>query len=433
MATNTYRIKVGEDGKGFDFHLVPGKNLYTGFKPFEKEFSTPNSLEEDVLNLAAGVYGADLIIKRQEREQNIRSIELTIDVVNLHAFERVKKNIENALFIVSRDNWTLKFIQKAGAAVSTFDWTDKAGSVLLFSGGLDSLSAAIKFLSENKDVVLLSHNSKGNAVVDESQRNVHQSLEDFFERSVRHIHITVYGRKSEGLTFTEDRENSQRTRSFLFLTLATLVTRRCGFNKVLFMAENGQFAIHLPLNQSRVGPFSTHTADPHFVEEVKGAFRQLLSNPKFEIENPFLYMTKAEVVEIIPKSFRGNLKYSASCWMISRTPEHKHCGYCVPCISRRIALEYHGINIREYDYDVFGADLNALLSDDDRKRNITDYLEFISKFKKVTAANKDQILMEFPELYNPHINVDSALELYGRVSQQSYKVLDGYPTIKKIL
>ena len=71
------------------------------------------------------------------------------------------------------------------------------------------------------------------------------------------------------------RENSQRTRSFLFLTLAALVTRRCGFNKVLFMAENGQFAIHLPLNSSSVGPFSTHTADPQFIQLIKYAFKLL--------------------------------------------------------------------------------------------------------------------------------------------------------------
>lgn len=429
----SHRVKVGDDGAGFDFHLVPGKNLYTGSKHFEKEFDTPNSLEEDLFNLAAGVYGADLIVKRQEREQNIRSIELTIDVVNLHAFERVRTILEDALFVVSHDNWTLNFIQKPGAAVSTFDWTDKGGSVLLFSGGLDSLSAATKFLSESKDVILLSHNSKGNAVVDESQRNVHKSLEDFFKKAVRHIHITVYGRKSDGLEFTDDRENSQRTRSFLFLTLATLATRRCGFNKVLFMAENGQFAIHLPLNQSRVGPFSTHTADPQFVDKVKDAFRLLLSNPKFEIQNPFLYLTKAEVIEIIPKAFRGNLKYTASCWMISRIPEHKHCGYCVPCISRRIALEYHGIKINEYDYDLFNADLHSLKNDDDRKRNLVDYLEFISKFKKVTAANKDEIVMEFTEFYNPNIDLGLALQLYERISQQSYKVLNGYPAIKSIL
>lgn len=433
MATTANRIKVGEEGRGFAFHLVPGKNLYTGFKPFEREFGDVNSLEEDLLNVAAGVYGADLSIKRQEREQNIRSIELTIDVVNLHAFERVKKQIEKALFIVSRDNWTLNFTQKAGAAVSTFEWNKKDGSVLLFSGGLDSLSAATKFLSENKELVLLSHNSHGNTVVDDSQRNVHKSIEDFFKRNVRHIHIKVYGRKFEEFPFTEDRENSQRTRSFLFLALATLVTRRCGFNKVLFMAENGQFAIHLPLNQSRVGPFSTHTADPYFVETIKSAFRQLLSNAQFEIQNPFLYLTKAEVIAIIPKAFRTNLKYSASCWMISRIPENKHCGYCVPCISRRIALEYHGVNIKEYDYDLFKADLNALSNDDDRKRNIVDYLEFISKFKKVTVANKDQILMEFPELYNQNIDVGLALKLYERISQQSYKVLSSYPTIQKIL
>lgn len=145
-----------------------------------------------------------------------------------------------------------------------------------------------------------------NHIVDACQNKIHDAIEKHYKTQIRHIHIKVYGRNQGGYDFPKDdlRENTQRTRSFLFLSLAALVTRRCDFNKILFMAENGQFAIHLPLNSARVGPFSTHTADPEFVARVQKIFQMLLGNPDFEIHNPFLYKTKAEVFALLPDELK---------------------------------------------------------------------------------------------------------------------------------
>jgi hypothetical protein len=57
-------------------------------------------------------------------------------------------------------------------------------------------------------------------------------------------------------------ENSQRTRSFLFLTLAAITASRLGRREIVMIAENGQMAVHLPLNSARMAAFSTHTAHP---------------------------------------------------------------------------------------------------------------------------------------------------------------------------
>jgi 7-cyano-7-deazaguanine synthase in queuosine biosynthesis len=427
------KVNVGNKDKGCDIHLCPGQNLFTGTKYFEKEFGILNSLEEDLFNLASGIFATDLAVLREEREHYIRNIDLNIEVVNLHAFERIKDLLERALLTVSRDNWSISFVQKKGFPVGNFDWQANEGAVLLFSGGIDSMCAAADFVSQNKNLVLVSHNSHGNTAIDNCQRNVHTSLEKHFKQIIKHIHIKVYGRKLGKFKFPEDRENTQRTRSFLFLTLAALVTRRSGFKKVLYMAENGQFAIHLPLNQARVGPFSTHTADPLFVQDSQEIFRTLLSNPNFEIFNPFLYKTKAEVFAVLPKQLQKIAHYSASCWMVSRIEGNKHCGYCVPCISRRIAIEFNKIKFDEYAHDIFNTDLDTLNDDDDKKRNLVDYLEFITKFQKVTKINRNELLNEFPELYNPSFDPDKALKLYERVSSQSLEVFKNYPHVLKII
>lgn len=426
---------IGTSKSDSYIQLYPGKNLFTGISYFEKEFGKADSLEVDMLNLASGIYAADLAIERNPREDFIRSIQLTIEVVNIHAFQRIKDLLISTLLNLSRDNWELNFIEKRGKPVSVFEWKEIEGAVLLFSGGLDSMCAASDFISKNKDLVLVSHNTHANRAVERSQKNVLAALQEFHNKTLRHIHIKVYARKSKGYDFPEpkQRENTQRTRSFLFLSLAALVTRRCGFNKVLYMAENGQFAIHLPLNSARVGPFSTQTADPSFVAKAQEIFQILLSNPSFEITNPFLFMTKAEVVSLLPKPLHKEIQKSISCWMISYVPGEKHCGVCIPCISRRIALEYNGIKLDEYHIDIFTQDISSLTDEDTGRRNLTDYLEFITRFKKVDSQNKLALICSFPELINPEFDSEAALQLYERVSNQSFKVFKSYPKVLKLL
>ena len=99
----------------------------------------------------------------------------------------------------------------------------------------------------------------------------------------------------------------------------------------------------------------------------------------------------------------------------------------------RIALEFNGISFNEYQHDIFKTDPNTLDDDDEKKRNLIDYLEFVTKFKKVTKANQDDLLNEFPELYNPAFDKDLALKLYERVSAQSFSVFSNYPHILKII
>ncbi len=133
----------------------------------------------------------------------------------------------------------------------------------------------------------------------------------------------------------------------LFLALAALVARRNGVEDVVVIAENGQMAIHLPLTTARIGAFSTHTAHPEFVHMMSKLLTTFLDYP-IKIENPFLYMTKAEVVAATVKRHREVVEGTVSCWKTSRVVgDKKHCGYCVPCLSRRIALETHGLELAQ--------------------------------------------------------------------------------------
>src|SRR5690348_14647961 len=153
------RVYVGhnEKIKNYDLILVPGKNLFTGVKAFEEQFGKASSLEVDTLNLAAAVYATDLAVKRNDLENYIRSIYLTIDVINYQAFDRIKPLLANALYILTCDNWEIEFKHVKGSPENKTSFEEKNGVVLLFSGGLDSLCGATYYSSKDIPLQLVSH------------------------------------------------------------------------------------------------------------------------------------------------------------------------------------------------------------------------------------------------------------------------------------
>ncbi|UJH67381.1 7-cyano-7-deazaguanine synthase [Allomuricauda sp. SCSIO 65647] len=428
------KINVIDKVNSNTIDLISGENLFNGENAFNDHFGETTSLEIDLLNVASGIFAADLGIKRNELEDYIRTIEISIEVVNVHAFERIKDLLEEALFVLSSDNWTIKFVPVDGKPEESKSWPDKKGTVLLFSGGLDSLSGVVHYKKQNSDLALVSHINQ-NRVVKDSQSGVLELLNRFYKTDLDYYPYRVFGRNKGEFLFPTDveRENTQRTRSFLFLSLAALTARRIGFRKIISIAENGQFAIHLPLNPSRVGPFSTHTANPKFIDLAKEIFMKLLSLDGLEIVNPFLYKTKGEVVGILDEEIANNANKSISCWKASRVSAKNHCGECIPCLSRRISLEYNGVYLDEYSRDLLKENISSLPPDDNGKRNLIDFLEFISKFKGYKDSDLENLLIHFPDLYNESIDEKEALRMYSRLSKQAYDVFDKYPEVKKVM
>src|SRR5439155_6051211 len=84
-----------------------------------------------------------------------------------------------------------------------------------------------------------------------------------------HTHYFVSSRSGGPTDLEHDEESSQRTRSFVFLVLSALTARRTGAREIVYVAENGQLAVHLPLTTARIGAFSTHTAHPNFLSAME--------------------------------------------------------------------------------------------------------------------------------------------------------------------
>jgi hypothetical protein len=200
---------------------------------------------------------------------------------------------------------------------------------------------------------------------------------------------------------------------------------------IVVIAENGQMAIHLPLTAGRISAFSTHTAHPEFVETMAILMSKLLDYP-VSVHNPFLYKTKTEVVKDMVDRHGSVVDQTVSCWKASRVSgELSHCGFCVPCLTRRIALEHNGLSLPEYQRDIFAEDIASLSATDEGKRNLIELAEFTKIFSGgySEAALQDR----YPELMNFYVDSSAAIDMYRRFSQEALVVFHNYPTIGKII
>lgn len=431
-----YKAEVVFDDKQVEqgtMCLRPSHNLFTGESRLSSIFKRLTSLEIDILTFAAAVFACDIAFQRGRNENVIRSIELTVPVINLAKFSTLHDEILFALHKLSDDAWHIEFKQRQGLPETS--GADKShqesGSVLLLSGGLDSFAGALEIGNSSENIHLVSHVT-ANQVVRYAQKTAYEYLEGIYPGKFAWTQIYVTGRKSADgkYWFPPDnkREDTQRTRSFLFLALAGIIARRKGYRNIIYIAENGQLAINLPLTSARISSFSTHTAHPEFVNCMGEILSSLLSY-QIQVINPFAYFTKAELIEPLIVNHLAAAKSTVSCWKASRiTGEKTHCGYCVPCLMRRIAVESNGISLDEYARDIFSEDMSSIEPEDDGKRNITDLAEFINIFE--IARSKSEILDKHIDLINPYIDSDRAIEMYRRFAKETRAVFNSYPNLK---
>jgi 7-cyano-7-deazaguanine synthase in queuosine biosynthesis len=374
-------------------------------------------------------------VKRGEREQITRSIHLRIPVVNLATFSAARDDLVYALYTLSHDAWDITFIQKPGNPEASRSWQgSQEGKVLLFSGGLDALSGAIHLGDAGKPVFLISHvtaNQAVSAAQDWLSEYVDRQYPNLFTRHA--FRIGARSQPAKGFPFPSDqlREDSQRTRSLLFLVIAALVARRKGVSDVVVIAENGQMAIHLPLSSARISAFSTHTAHPTFLRVAATLLSNILGY-EIRIENPFLYQTKAEAIGQTARAHQSALTRSISCWQASRIAGGlHHCGFCIPCLVRRIAVEHNGLRLSEYKRDLFSEDVLGLDPQDDGKRNLMELAEFVHVFG--SSQSQAQLEDSFPDLVCPDFDAEQAASMYRRFAGEARGVFQQHASLASFL
>ena len=222
--------------------------------------------------------------------------------------------------------------------------------VLMFSGGLDSLAGAVETARSGARLVLVSHRPV--STVDSRQRRLFSELRKEFPDQI--IHIPVWINKAESLG---RREPTQRTRSFLYSALGTVVAQAVQAGGVRFF-ENGIVSLNLPVADEVLRARASRTTHPAALQLLKSLCSAVTARD-FAVDNPYLFKTKTDVVTILSTYKAEHLiPHTCSCaHSMFKRKTQGHCGRCSQCIDRRFAITAAGLlaydSEADYVSDVF--------------------------------------------------------------------------------
>lgn len=334
-------------GNGSDLDLILFGNRKTleeasaGFA-IKSEISSKNLIPYakawDLLSIALSLMSADLAGHRKKSPDGwTRQFELTISVIDPDFWNQQSELLSSLFGFLSTDIWRFKFIE--GGFLPTPDMAKavypKEDSVVLLSGGLDSLIGAIDLVQEGRKPYAVSQTVRGDA----EKQSIFANL---IGGGLSHFQANHNAKIPN-----PEVPPSQRSRSIIFLTYGiliatTLAKYHAGEEVTLYICENGFIAINPPLTGGRIGSLSTRTTHPIAL----GLLQQLLINAglRVRIENPYRFQTKGEMlVNCKDQSFIKELaSQSTSCGRFKQFG-YTHCGRCVPCLIRRASFNRWGI------------------------------------------------------------------------------------------
>ena len=261
----------------------------------------------DAVEIASYVYMADRIVSRGDEQMRRMGAEwrrefvFRVPVRKPQVWRRleVSEALTDALAFLSDEEFRFEF--EPGDPATRLDpflgFNDHKAhrfvpdDVILFSGGLDSLAgAAEQVLRQNRNALLVTHRSSKN--IAGSQEALVRALSARSHPS-QVFHAPVWVEKGS----YDTPEYSQRTRSFLFASLGVAVGAM--FNKdVVHFFENGITSFNLPIAEHVIGTRASRTTHPRVLREFEHLFSLLLDR-RITIRNPFLWHTKADVVEVL--------------------------------------------------------------------------------------------------------------------------------------
>jgi 7-cyano-7-deazaguanine synthase in queuosine biosynthesis len=415
LPSNTSGFGIAErlDWQGPDRNLeIEGleQKLIESFDPVSRDF----------LEIACCVYAADRLVSRGENNLSgadwRRSVRLRMPVRELELWKRLERQLATMLGFLTDDSWNFDFVQarrKTARPVPLYDDPTfrRCTCVVLFSGGLDSLAGAVVDRKQSGHAPLLvSHRS--HAVIDRRQRDLVGRLNQV-EHGYEHVQFWVH------LRDREDRETSQRSRSFLFLTVAVVLARQFNIHPV-HVFENGILSINLPLAAQVVGTMASRTTHPRFLDDME-SFTELLFGTRVAIELPFLLNTKREVVELLAAHPERNLiPLSSSCahpyW---RSRLNQHCGVCSQCIDRRFAVEAAGLGSLDqtYERDLFTTPIAQMPNEAEARGLIEGY---VRTYREIAELDEEAFWLRFPELTRlaSHVTGEKLRALYDLYRRQ---------------
>lgn len=308
----------------------------------------PSETGIDLLILAAHIQAADINISRKTESQDCwtREIRILVPVTDLVKWNSAKQIIKRALDFLTGDIWTINFRQRPNTISRNIPTASPLltgipyNNLSLFSGGLDSLIGAIDILENGGNPLFISHVSDG--PTNKAQENSYNKLkENYKNRNIERLRLWM--NFPDVQVENSEHEKTTRARSFLFFAIGLFAGSGFQNQFILKVPENGLIALNVPLDRLRLGAHSTRTTHPFYIARLNEILGVLGINGK--IENPYWDKTKGEMVSMCRNQTLLKTLVPSTLSCSSPTKDRwrgigeQHCGYCLPCLIRRAALE----------------------------------------------------------------------------------------------
>ena len=395
---------------GFD-GIAYSVKLKFGFDELRSMAQDTSSVAFDFLVFSLSVYNADRAISRAiySEEGWCRRMKLTVPVLHVSEMNNSKDALTSALNFLTGDDWELNFEQAEPYQIDQeLPIVDRSiyGSVSLFSGGLDSLIGFVDgcaALQTGKKVLIVSHKELGKEwsdqirILDDCKRN--QLCVGKYEQLLVNAGINNQGWISQRAVC----EGTLTARSILLIAAGIYCAHAINPQMPLIIPENGTISLNIPLDQGRRSACSTRTTHPVFLKRLQEALN--LMGIHNQLVNPYQTKSKADMMkeccEDTAKKAALKVLYKDSCSCAKRSHKKSwnrrrdrngnsilHCGFCLPCIYRRVALEAVGWAKKEpVGVNVFNVNEIGLLNPDIKKsRDFKALLYFLRK-----RCNRDTI------------------------------------------
>ena len=227
---------------------------------------------------------------------------------------------------------------------------------------------------------------------------------------------------------TGETEATQRGRSFLFYSLAALAASAFDRPMAVNIPENGLIALNVPLDPLRFGALSTRTAHPYFIAGMQRLAEAVGLLASFS--NPYRYMTKGEMVSdctdgaFLRKVVGNSMSCSSPAKARYKELSPRHCGYCVPCLIRRAALEA-GLGVKDPTlYSVENLREQTLATDRAEGEHIRSFQLMAKRIKRDPGLAKILVHKPGPLIDSP-AEIPGYAEVFRRGVLEVAKLLQG--------
>src|SRR3990167_4309503 len=263
------------DGTILDYRPGPIRNVIFKIPKLVEAVGHIPDRYLDLLELASYVFCADRYVNRGSLDSPYfsgwhRRFKHIIAVrdYNFWSDSNVHSLLESLLSFMSGDEHSFEFYPgHSTPKVDMFDGPDfyppttKEIQVVMFSGGLDSTSGTVDLLANSQsNLILASHVPQTGTK--KTQMRLANELEHRFPRRVNHLMFECHLSKVK-----RSREETQRTRSFLYAAVGAAIAKAYHQRRILFF-ENGLLSINLPPSEQYQNARATRTTHPKVLSDL---------------------------------------------------------------------------------------------------------------------------------------------------------------------